>query len=203
MSRSLGYRLEVPIDEREARRRRLEAGLARILVWAPEVSIRVGYLQVPEDLLEVIFNACATEGGVFTQPLNSHVVLADYGQKLAERQAVYGFYPSGPNRSTAKVLTVRCTQLAHLAASVTIFQCETIAIFPAVDSWPTEELLESISKPIPDNQWASAYLQHVRSYGMFGFLSHGHDNAEILGRRSRILETFGNLVTKYEASNRG
>lgn len=202
MSRSLGYQLNVPMEAGEAKRRRLEAGLGRILVWAPEGARRVGLLQLPEILYEVLFDALAAEGGVFAQPLNSHVALTDYCRQLEEMLVTYTLYPSTPDRSVPRVLTVQCAQPTLLARSVNIFRCETIAVFPAIARRPEEELLSNISAPVPDNQWASAYLKYVELHEIFGFLSQGHDNVEFLGLRSRILKTFGKLVREYEEDKR-
>jgi len=202
MSPPLRYRLDVPMDDREARSRRLEPGPARLLVWVPQNSKKIGYLKTPEVLIDIVFEACTAPKGVFVQPLNSHLPLAAYAPKLKQCSARHAFYPNAVNASDTRVLTVHCGQRDLLVATVAILKCEAIAVFPALDAWPLDDLLASVARPIPDNQYASAYLKFASTYGLFGFLSHGHDNAEILGLRSKLLEVFGNLVNKFEGEER-
>jgi len=193
--------INIPMPLKERRSRRIKVEVGRILVEPTVAGKKVGYLGVPEDGIRMAFNILAAPQGVWAQPLCLHMSRKDFMKCDAHKknnietfliQKTDEFY-------------VRCLTVESLIDFLSIIQCETVVLLPAGEKGHPETVFKELAAVLETNQYDFILTNNLDRYGVYGFLSMGHKNLEIIGCTSRIEDifcAFRNSRDSYEKGRR-
>jgi hypothetical protein len=183
----LNYKLELPIEPKDAKRRSLKNDLAKLLIGIDKTTGNKE--DIYAKFAELIYSFCEPNQIVLMQPIRSFSSLKDYKMALDKYNVVYRFDSEYVQAKTTnpKVLTIECSQGKEVAEMFKVIQAEAIVFFPAQSGETNLSLEKKVSRS-SSLYYENAYMEEIEKYGVFTFFAESHMTLELLGLQSAILK---------------
>jgi hypothetical protein len=191
----LRYVVQIPIDQKNAKRRGLDPTLSELLIHSMVVKQinDSAFYDILSKFSELIWAFCGS-ATCYSQPIYSFKRLKKYAEELENSHIKYWFdYKSTDKpRGEPLLLTAQCESINNIFHLMQMFKAEAIVFFSSTDSSIVNQDIRRrlLRAPKYGRQYEQPYLQEIATYGFFIFYASSHLSLEILSCRENILKFF-------------
>jgi hypothetical protein len=184
---NMNYIIELPIEPNDAKRRKIRADLAKLLIKGNENADN----KESEffKFAELIYSFCSQNQVVHANPINSFSHVDEY-KVLIENSHIPSYWFDSAfmqgHKKRPTLLTAECHTVENIYNLFKIIRSEAMVFFLAKDSEKDMVLEEKLFKGRP-RHYENPYLEEIDRYKYFIFFAESHMSLEILGFEEFIL----------------